>query len=375
MSRKKVLFVLPVMKGGGAEKVALSLLENLDRSRFEPRLALFNKEGEYLRNVPGDVEIFDLGKKSRLSFFSLILKLRRLVREQRPDVVLSSLYYPNMITVLSRLGTGAGPRVILSEHSNHKKLLRYKRFSGLVRRLMAFTYRRADRIVTVSAALKDDLVSDLGVAQERIDVIYNPTDNAAVQELSAEEVSHPFFDDGGEGFVVVSVGRLTRAKNYEVLLEAMAAVRREAPARLIIVGHGELEASLKARTRELGLDDCVGFVGFQHNPYKWLKRSDLFVLASSWEGFGIATVEAMACGTPSIMSACHNGRNEIITDREDGLVVPVGDAAALSAAILELAGNEELREKLIRGGLARAGQFDSAQIVKRYEEVIDSVLT
>ncbi len=373
MSRKKVFFVLPVMKGGGAEKVASILINHLDRTKYALSLVLFNKEGEYLDTIPPDVEIIDLAKRSRFDFVTLVLKLRRLIRARKPDLVVSSLYYPNIITVLAVLLARTGCKVVVTEHSNHVKLLPYKRFASIVRLLMSFTYRRAHRIVAVSKCVRNDLAVDFKIGPEPFRVIYNPLEWDAIEALSAAPLSHPFFDDGRERFVVVGVGRLTRAKNYDMLIEAVASARHKIPASLLLVGHGELEEDLKQRVRELKMDAHVDFVGFQENPYQWMKRSDLFVMSSSWEGFGIVIAEAMACGVPVISTACHGGTNEIVTDGENGRVVPVGDSDALAAAIVEIAEDKAHREEMVRKGLERARGFDCTAVVARYEEVLDEL--
>ncbi len=374
MSRKKVFFVLPVMKGGGAEKVASILINHLDRTKYALSLVLFNKEGEYLETVPPDVEIVDLEKKSRFDFVTLVFKLRRLIRERKPDLVISSLYYPNIITVLAALLARTKCKVVVSEHSNHVKLLPFKRFSSFVRLLMSFTYRRAHRIVAVSKCVRNDLATDFGIGPDRFRVIYNPLEWDAIEELSASPLSHRFVDSGRERFVVVGVGRLTRAKNFDMLIRAVAAARHKIPASLLLVGHGELEEELKQTVRDLKMEAHVDFAGFQENPYNWMKASDLFVMSSSWEGFGIVIAEAMACGVPVISTACHGGTNEIVTDHENGLVVPVGDTDALTGAILEIAENRALREEMVRNGLDLARRYDYTEVVSLYEEVFDGLL-
>jgi glycosyltransferase involved in cell wall biosynthesis len=371
----RVFFVLPVMKGGGAEKVASVLLNHIDRDRFVLTLVLFNKTGEYLRNVPADVEIVDLEKRNKFGFFALILRLRRLIRKRRPDIVMSSLYYPNIITVLARLGLDCRTRVIVTEHSNHRKLLPFKRFRKVVRRLMSFTYRRADRIVTVSQTLMDDLVSDFGIDAGRFRVIHNPNETEKVLGESREDVAHPFFDSGEDGFVVIGVGRLSRAKNFDLLIRAAAGARRKLPLRLIIVGEGEDRAFLEDVVRQENLEEHVAFVGFQNNPYNWIARSDLFVLSSAWEGFGIVLAEAQICGTAVVATNCHGGTNEIVTDGVDGRVVPVGDLKALTGAIEEIAGDRILRESFVAKGLENARRFDCATIVPRYEQVFEESLS
>jgi glycosyltransferase involved in cell wall biosynthesis len=297
-----------------------------------------------------------------------------LIRVRKPDILLSSLYYPNIITVLARLLAGSPTRVVVTEHNHHKRLLRYKRFRRIVWRLMSFTYRRASKIVTVSADIKDALVSDFRIDPEQLRAIYNPLESDAIRELSAEEVAHPFFEPGEERFVVIGVGRLTRQKNFGLLIRALARAREEIPACLLILGQGEMERSLRDLADRLGVSEVVDFVGFQHNPYKWMQRSDLFVLASSWEGFGIVIAEAQLCGIPAISADCPAGPSEIITDGRSGLLVPSENVDALAAAIVRIARDDRLRERLVEGGLASAARFDHSVIVPQYEKLFEELL-
>jgi len=374
MVRKKVYLVLPVMKGGGVEQVSLVLLKHLDRTRYELKLVLFRREGEYLDRVPADVEIIDLHKKNRLSFFGLIVKLARLIRIDKPDILLSSLYYPNIVSVLACiLSASRYTKVIICEHNHHKKLLPFKRLRRCAWHLMRYTYRRADRIIAVSRNIKKTLAEDFEIDPHRIVPIYNPMETVEIRRRSREAVRHPFLEKDRRGVTIVGVGRLTRQKNFALLIEALTRVRREIPASLLILGQGGARGALEALTRELGVEQHVAFPGFQQNPYKWMRRADLFVLPSDWEGFGIVIVEAMICGVPVVSTDCPSGPNEIIRDRENGRLVTVGDAAHLAEAIVELARDRELAEKFVRNGFENARRFDFRRTLQQYEHTIEEV--
>jgi len=358
---------LPSLAGGGAERVACRLLQGLSREAFRPTLVLLNNTGEYLADVPADVEIVDLHKRSRWEFFRILLTLRRLIQREQPDVIYSLMDYTNILAVLAGFGLRHRCRIVISEHNHHRSYLPHTRLRVLRRWLMAFSYRRADAIVVVSRGLAEAIMEDFGVPLERISVVHNPIDIERIQTLlSRQPVSHPFFEHPGHGFVLVTAGRLTRQKNTALLIKAMALVRHTLPASLIVLGQGELEAELKALVQALGLEDAVDFVGFQENPFAWMRRAGAFILSSSWEGFGIVLAEAMACGTPVISTDCPAGPNEIITHRANGLLVPMEDAVALSEAIVELARDRELRKRLARQGLASVGRFGVEQVVARY---------
>src|SRR5262249_46280736 len=158
-----------------------------------------------------------------------------------------------------------------------------------------------------------------GVDRGRIHVVHNPVDlealaRAAVEPLPAEHVAP------ATGRTIVAAGRLADAKNYPLMLDALAVLRRSIDARLLILGEGEREADIRGQIARLELADAVRLCGFQTNPWKYIARADAFVLTSHYEGFGNVIVEAMACGVPVVATASP-GTREIVRDGIDGLLV------------------------------------------------------
>lgn len=358
------------MAGGGAERVLLNVLKYIDRERFSPSLALFKKEGELMGEVPPDVEVHGLGMSGvRLGreALKLLLNLRRLMKTLRPDVVLSFMWESNMLNAASNVFSGR--KTVVSEHI---ALLRYFEAvfgHGAKRRLTFFLtrliYPRASLAVSVSGGLMKDLAA-VGITGERVRVIHNPVDLKVINSLKedAVEVGGPF---------VLFAGRLTKQKNVPLLVEAFGMIKDRHPAKLLILGQGEEEEALRNMCKDLGIKDRVVFKGFVQNPFKYMRKAEVFVLPSDFEGFGCVLVEAMATGTPVISTDCPYGPNEIIEDGKDGLLVPVGDPEAMARAMERLLTDRSLRERLVEGGLRKAGEFEVQKVVRRYEMVIDYV--
>jgi glycosyltransferase involved in cell wall biosynthesis len=169
---------------------------------------------------------------------------------------------------------------------------------------------------------------------------------------------------------IVSAGRLAQAKNYPLLIEAMALLRRRLPAaRLFILGQGEQEPQLRQQIASLGLSDVVRLCGFQRNPWKYIARADVFALTSRYEGFGNVLVEAMACGVP-VVATRSSGTSDIVRDGVDGLLVDRHEPAAVAAALERLLGDEPFRRSLGDGARSGAGRFASAVIAREYETVL-----
>jgi len=172
--------------------------------------------------------------------------------------------------------------------------------------------------------------------------------------------------------VILAVGRLTEQKDYPTLLYAINALLFEAeldpavpPVRLVILGTGRLESSLRSLARDLGVAHLVRFEGFQPNPYAYMRRADAFVLTSRWEGFPNVLVEAMACGVPVIATDCPGASAEILEYGRWGELVPVGDAVALAAAIRRMLNTDEKHF-----AEARALEFTPERILPQYEMIL-----
>jgi glycosyltransferase involved in cell wall biosynthesis len=198
---------------------------------------------------------------------------------------------------------------------------------------MRHLYPWTNGVVVVSQGVRDDMVQVTGVPRRHITVIYNPSVvGAEIQEKANEPLDHPWFEPG-QPPVLVAVGRLQQQKDYPMLLQAFAQVRRSQPARLLILGEGRERPMLEALIKELNLEDDVGLPGFVMNPYAYIARASLFVLSSRWEGLPTVLIEALCCGTPAVSTDCPSGPREILRKGKYGTLTPVGDAAAFAQAI------------------------------------------
>ena len=208
-------------------------------------------------------------------------------------------------------------------------LRRWRRYRD-VRRI----YGRADRLVCVSAGVADDMAGILRRDASGFCVLPNPVITPEHDARALEAVDHPWFAEG-QPPVVLGVGRLSRIKNFPLLVRAFARVRRECECRLVILGEGKHRSRLLALAAKLGVAGDLDLPGFVDNPVAYMSRAALFVLSSRWEGFGNVLVEALACGTPAVSTDCPSGPAEILSDGVYGPLVPVDDDVGLSRAMLE----------------------------------------
>jgi glycosyltransferase involved in cell wall biosynthesis len=376
--RKKILFITTAMSGGGAERCVVEIINNLDRLRYAPELALFRKEGPYLSAISDDIPIHKLagcntGYKSTLRTRKII---RELIDATAPDVIMSHLFPVNLSLLRSIiLHKKRIPPVIVTEHNNltrnlNKKHPVKKTLNSLE---MKLTYQFADKIVCVSKGIRDNLV-EYGLDENKINVINNPIDIEHIIKTFKSTESQSLTKKQQEVKQIVAAGRLIDQKAYSDLIHAFSLVQKSVQSKLTILGEGELRPVLEKQIKDLNLDEFVEMPGFVNNPWSIIHDADLYVLSSHWEGFGNVIIEAMACGTPIVSTDCDYGPREIITKKEDGILVPVGDIKALSRAMLSVLTDKKLTERLIKNGKEKVKKFDKKVIIKRYEQLFEDVM-
>ena len=371
-----VCFVLPSLNGGGAERAAVHILNELDASRWNRSMYLFACEGPYLADLDSGVAL-TCGAGAGASRLRRWRHLRRFLRRTRPQLIVSFLSYFSVLTAARAAGIGA--RVVFNQQTPMSAFLTdedyqwrrrwHRRAFAMVTRV---GYRLTDAIVTTSKGVADDLVSHFGVAPARIRVVHNPVDVTAVT-AAAREPLEPAHERAWSRPVIVAAGRLADAKNYPLLIDALAHLRRTVQARLFILGQGEREPALREQIARLGLGDAVVLCGFQSNPWKYISRADVFVLSSRYEGFGNVLVEAMACGVPVVATASP-GTREIVTDGSDGLLVDRHEPAALAAALERMLTDDDLRRRTAAAARLTAERFALPAIAVAYERAFEEVL-
>ena len=317
---KNILFVVPTLSGGGAERVVSELSQFLDEKGYNVVIAAFNEDspgydygGELVNmEVPRSDSIFSKIK----SVLYRVKELKRIKSTYDIDKSISFLVSPNIANILSI----QGEQTIISVRNNlSRKMLE----SGNRQReiMSKHLFNKADKVVCISKGVKEDVVSNFGVDESKAEVAYNPCDVSKIQEKAEEGLGR--FEDIFDKPVLINVGRLTKQKGQDRLIEIFAEVKkRKKDTRLVILGEGEKKQQLIDIAESYGLNVYTGgelsqkfdvfFLGFQDNPFKFMASADLFVFTSRWEGLGNVVLESMACGTLVISSDCEYGPREII---------------------------------------------------------------
>ncbi len=390
---EKLALLVRSLSGGGMEHMVLTLAAGFARRGYRVDLLVAVPTGDMAGQVPPAVRLCPLKPAPPIlwrlwALATLPEEPARMVplllgpaprqwrhlpgliaylRQEAPLALLSAGTQSNLAAVWGRELAGALTRVVVSERNTLSQVAGHarRRFRQAYPALVQSTYPRADGIVAISAGVAADLTTTAGIAPQRITIIHNPAVGPDLPLQALQAVDHPWFAAEGPP-VILGVGRLHRQKDFATLLRAFARVRRERPVRLLILGEGEERGKLENLAAEIGITEDFSLPGFAANPFAYLGKAAVFVLSSAWEGFGNVVAEALACDCPVVSTDCPHGPAEILDHGACGRLVPVGDAAAMAAAILAALddpGDSQRR-------LQRAKLFTEGPAVAKYLDLL-----
>lgn len=372
MIRKKVVFFIESFSGGGAERVLLTVLRNLDMTKFEVTVLVINDCGVY------SCDFHELGVRvvSVLSSSSALLnkiKYKLVYNILPPELavkwLLRGIEADTYVSFIEGYCTKTFARLpkekrkIAWVHSDldsfpwtiEKGIYRSKHEE-------IGDYQRYDEVIGVSQQVTDMLVDKYGLGSAL--TIYNPIDENRIKQLST--AGNPRLDHSA--FNIVSVGRLTRPKGYDRLIGLMPRMLKSNPAlRLYIIGEGEERQALEYYIEQLNLQKYVKLLGFSDNPYALMKNMDLFVCSSIAEGFSLVIAEAMIVGLPVVSMECA-GPNELLGNGEYGILCPTFDE--LGEAIVKVSTDAALMQSLRDKALERSRYFNTSSTVRQIESIL-----
>jgi glycosyltransferase involved in cell wall biosynthesis len=330
----KIIFVITGTGVGGAEKMLYHTIKGINPERYSARLCSLKRKGEFAGRLEEEgLEVYSLNMRDEAtlagwldSLRALVLLVRYFMRE-RPAVVHSFLFRANILARIAGYLTGVP--VIISSVRVMGGELKWQHF---IDRVTAFM---ADHFVAVSNGVKEHIVRKVHVSERKVSTIYN---GIVVANSAAFDVSALMNDIGlkADERILITAGRLHRQNGYDLLLQALSVVQKSfSGVKLLILGEGEEEKSLKKLAHSLELNEKVLFLGLRSDVDRLLQCSELFVLSSRWEGFPNVLLEAMAAGKPVVATAV-GGVRELVVDEVTGIFVPPRDATALADAIMLL---------------------------------------
>ncbi len=357
-----MLVVVNDLSRAGAEGQLVKLACGLPADRYRVQIALLKHRNDFESALEEcGVKVAPLHRRGYWDL-GLDLRLLRLVRESRPDVLHSFLFLSNLHGALVGRLTRVHAVIVSQRSSNTLNL------SPFWCRLARLSQRLADRLIVNSEALRAEEIA-AGFPPERIVVVPNGVARREARGRDRAALGLP------AGPLLLSVGRLEERKGQRYLVEAWAAVRMRCPsARLVFLGEGPARPQLEQQARGLGLEGSLSFRGFQDRVADYLDLADALVHPSLTEGMPNVVLEAMAAGRPVVATRV-GGIPELLADEESGLLVPPRDPAALAQAVIRLLQEPGLAAALGQSAERRARErFSVEAMVEATEAVYRSLL-
>jgi len=358
-NRIKVLFAIPSLAGGGAERVVTILLRHLDRERFEPALVLAAGSGPLRDQVPEDVRVFEINAKRTRSALPAIV---RLVRRERPNVLFSTLGHLNLLVRLAHPFMPGATAFVARETNIPSINLNKAPYPALFRFLYKRLYPGFDRVICQSNDMLRDLVDNFGMPIERCALIPNPVDSERVKALA--DKAKPDFSP--EGTNLLACGKLMEQKGFDLLIRAMKEL--DDSVALTVLGDGPLRQGLELLAKEEGVSHKVRFIGFSNNPYPDMAACSVFVLSSRYEGFPNVVLEALSLGTKVAAFDCPGDVGKILAGMPGCAVARPEDPRDLARAIMQALQDPGDRQELMQAARERYG---AQAVTRQYEAVFE----
>jgi glycosyltransferase involved in cell wall biosynthesis len=363
MSKIKVLYVITSLGLGGAEKLLLYYLKNLDKKKYSIYVCCFrDKPDDLMEEMSDYAEIINLKVKNKFNPV-IIFYMLKLIREIKPNIIHTHLFQPRVYATIANLFNRQSV-LITQKHSivNPKKHNIFILFE-----MISISMNK--RVIAISESVKNSLIKYEFIPPNKIFLLPNCIDYQAFNRASNRQ----FIRNTNE-IVIGTVGRLEKVKGINYLLLAMKIILAKFPyARLEIVGDGSLLEELEEISKKIGISNSVKFFGKFTDVIPFYKRMDIFVLPSILEGFGIVLLEAMAAGIPVVASDV-DGIREVIIQGESGILIPPKNPDALASAVIQLIENPQLVKSLVENGFKRAQLFDVQEHVMKLESLYSNLL-
>lgn len=364
--KKNILFMTPHLGGGGAEKVIVDVLNNIDTEKFDITLVLLQKRGIHLNNLKANIGIKYLVNDNKIS-----IKIQELCIKFIPKIYYKIMIRDKYDIEVSFL-EGWTTKLIANSSNNKSKKIAWVHIDLMKKHWTNFIffnleeercYNKFDDIVFVSSDAKNSFIKLFDSNKSSKHVIYNPIMTEEINKKANE------FDISFNLFTVLSVGRLEEQKGFDRLIKAHSNIVKDYPHQLVILGDGDERESLIKLIDKNGVNDSVKLIGYKENPYPYIKASDLFVCSSRAEGFSLVVAEAISLEKP-ILSTRVSGPIELLNNGEYGYLCE-NSKEGIENGLKEMLANKEYIKYYSDKCKERKRRFNYKKIIKQIESLLE----
>lgn len=363
-----ILYLFVTLPIGGAEEHLLTVLKNLDLTKYNPIVCCIREKGLIGEEIENrGIAIISLNRKSKSWDFRIVMDILRIIRTKNIHLIHTHLYHANMYGRIAALISKI-PAVV-TEHNVYPK---YK----LKRRILNwFLAKKTKKIIAVSEMVKKDITVRDWIKPLKVEVIYNGIDIDRFPSAISKEEARQKLGVPTDCFLIGTIGRLTDQKGQIYLINALSIIKGIIPEiKLLLAGSGPLESELKNIVFTKGLNEYVEFLGARRDIPDILKAMDIFVFPSLWEGLPMVLLEAMASSLPVVATSV-GGITEIVRNGINGVIVPPRNESVLVQIIIELSKDKAKRKLLGESGRKTVeDKFTASLMVKNLESVYESSL-
>lgn len=347
---KKIFFIIPDLRCGGAEKVFINLANSFGQN-FEVTFILMSKTGSFLDQLNSNIKIISLNAHR---FRNIFFKLIKIFNNYRNAYFISAMWPLNSVVLFCSLFGNRSNKYLITEHINLSQSngVDFKTNPLLMKLVISFTYPFAYKIICVSNGVKDDLYKNSFYPLKNLVRIYNPI----IKDIYKKNKKI------NNKINLLNVATLKEQKDHKTLIDSFYLLKNKINFHLNIVGDGPLRSQLKNYVKKLNLENKITFHGYQSNLDFFYKNNDIFILTSTHEGFGNVLVEALSYGLQIISTDCPSGPSEILDNGRYGTLVKIKNPEQICQSICNLIDKEFVKDDLYN----RALDFKISKIFKEY---------
>jgi len=359
---RKVVFVLPTLLAGGAERVLITLMNGLDRSKFSPEFLVLNEKGTLRDWIDEDIPFHSLGNQS---IKTGLTRLAATLNSIKPDIVVSTMAAMNYGLLLVKPLLKNHPRIIIREAVIPSSIIESQRLSWVVKFAYKTLYPRADMIISPAQCIIDEFSNYLHMKTDKHVLLHNPV---AIDNIRHTVESAQYKRSAKKGKLrFICAGRLHKQKGFDRLIKALDGFESAFDWELTILGEGTERDALEGLVSKHNLQDKIKLPGLSKAPWPHIAQADIFLLPSRWEGLPNVVLESLACGTPVIAMAEAGGIAEIAQQAPVGSVTitqTIAEMVGIMAAIDPYEGPKP-RSSLL------PGYFHLSNVEERFAELLE----